>query len=150
LGHGVFAFIGTLTGDQLFFFVGRYHGTSLLRRHPSWNKRAEKVNRTLVLHRILIIIGFRFLYGLRNVTPFVLGTSRVPISDFVILNIIGAATWASIIGILGFLFGHALELILGNIRHYEMVLLGVALLLGVLSWMLHLVKTIRRQQKQRR
>ena len=36
-------FSGTLFGDQLYFFLGRRHGQSLLQRRPTWQKRAERV-----------------------------------------------------------------------------------------------------------
>ena len=99
------AFLGTLMGDQLFFFLGRRKGQAFLLKRPKWHSRAEKVHRMLERHPIPIIIGFRFLYGFRTVTPFVLGMSRVPITQFVLLNIVGAAAWAAIIGGLGYVFG---------------------------------------------
>ena len=130
-----FAFIGTLTGDQLFFFLGRYHGQAYLSRHPSWLTRANKASEILHRNRILIILGFRFLYGLRMVTPFVIGMSKVPALEFIILNIIGAALWAVSIGLLGFAFGHGLELILGDIKRYELEIMAGVLVLGSLLWL---------------
>mgnify|MGYP000741853592 CR=1 FL=1 len=32
------AFVGSLCGDQLFFFLGRRHSTFLLTRRPSWTR----------------------------------------------------------------------------------------------------------------
>lgn len=134
------AFAGTFAGDQLFFFLGRYRGQAFLERRPAWQGRAKKVHRIMERHRIPIILGFRFLYGLRTVTPFVIGMSRVPVTEFLVLNIIGAALWASVIGILGYAFGHALELVLGDIRHYEMEILVVVLLAGMLIWIMHMAQ----------
>lgn len=131
------AFAGTLLGDQLFFFLGRYRGDAFLKRHPSWLASTIRVQTILERHRIPIILGFRFLYGLRSVTPFVIGMSRVPIAQFALLNIIGAALWATVIGALGFVFGHAMELALGDIRHYEIELLLAVLLVGMLLWLAH-------------
>jgi membrane protein DedA with SNARE-associated domain len=96
-----------------------------------------------------IILGFRFLYGLRTVTPFVIGMSRVPIVEFVLLNVIGAAIWAIVIGVLGYVFGHGLELILGNLMHYEIEILSAVLLLGVLIWIIH-ITYVKRKYKQTR
>lgn len=33
------SFVGTLCGDQLFFFLGRFHGQSFLNKRPSWQSR---------------------------------------------------------------------------------------------------------------
>jgi membrane protein DedA with SNARE-associated domain len=137
------AFFGTLAGDQLFFFLGRYRGAAFLQRRPSWRQRAAKVDDILQRHRIPIILGFRFLYGLRTVTPFVIGMSRIPILEFMILNILGAAVWAIVIGGLGYIFGHGLELLLGDIRRYEIEILGLALVAGVLIWLIHLSRGTR-------
>lgn len=132
----VSAFVGTLCGDQLLFFLGRRHGQALLqKRHPRWRQRAEKVHRMLEHHRIPVIIGFRFLYGFRTVTPFVLGMSRVPVWQFVSLNIISAAAWAALFGTLGYAFGQGLELVLGDIHHYEKEILGLVSAVGITVWL---------------
>lgn len=134
----VSAFLGTLSSDQLFFFLGRRQGRAFLLKHPQWNTRAEKVQRLLERHRIPVIIGFRFLYGFRTVTPFVLGMSRVPIVQFVVLNIVGAAAWATVIGSLGYAFGQGLELLLGDIRHYEKEVLAFVMATGSIMWLVRL------------
>ena len=132
----VSAFVGTLMSDQLFFFLGRWQGQALLLKHPHWNARAEKVHRMLERHRIPIIVGFRFVYGFRTITPFIIGMSRVPIIEFIIFNIIGAAAWASAIACLGYAFGKAMELLLGDIRHYEKWLLLSVIAAGIGIWLL--------------
>jgi len=141
----VCAFTGTFIGDQLSFFLGRYQGKRFLEKRPTWTMRVNNVRRILEQHHILIILGFRFIYGLRIVTPFVIGMSRIPIAEFLILNVIGAALWAIIIGILGYAFGHGLELVLGDIRRYEIEILAVVFLAGMLIWIIHIAYT-RRQQ----
>lgn len=132
------AFCGTLFGDQLVFLLGRKYGGALLRRRPSWNARLEKVDALLQRHKTGIMIGFRFLYGLRIVTPFAIGMSRIPYAQFVVLNALGAALWATGIGILGYAFGRALELVLGNIRHFELEIMATIVVLGAVIWATHL------------
>lgn len=140
------AFTGTLFGDQLFFFLGRYRGQAFLEKRPLGQSRADKVHRIMESHRIPIILGFRFLYGLRTVTPFVIGMSSIPFAEFAVLNVIGAAVWASVIGVLGYIFGHGLELILGNLMHYEMEILAAVLLTGLVTWIIHMA-CVKREQK---
>lgn len=132
-----YGFAGSLIGDQLAFFLGRWRGRSLLQRHPAWTARAARVNRILERHRIPVILGFRFLYGLRNLTPFVLGMSRVPFAQFALLNVVGAALWAGTISALGYSLGHAADWLLGDIRRYEVEVLGAVVLLGALIWTVH-------------
>lgn len=134
------AFVGTLCGDQLFFFLGRYKGAAFLARRPAWQARVARVHARLDRHQVLVILGFRFLYGLRSVTPLVIGMSDIPVPRFVLLNLLGAAIWAMVIGGLGYVFGHALETVLGDIHHYELLVLAAVAMAGVLLWTLHLLR----------
>jgi membrane protein DedA with SNARE-associated domain len=48
------------------------------------------------------------------------------------LNLIGAVLWALVIGFLGYLCGHVLELILGEIKQLEgPILVGIAVIGGL-------------------
>jgi len=130
----VAAFMGSLSGDQLYFHLGRRHGPALLKKRPSWEARVEKVNEKFKRHHTLLILGFRFVYGIRTMTPFVLGMSRVSVLKFIILNAISAALWAVLIGSGGFVFGRAMEAVLGDIRNYEIGLIAALAAAGTLIW----------------
>lgn len=129
------AFIGTLFGDQLFFLLGRRHGQTILARFPSWKSRSERVFAILERHQNVLILGFRFVYGLRTITPFAIGVSNVSYVRFATLNLIGAATWATLIGVGGFYFGEALEAVLGNVKRYEIALGGVIVAIAIVLWL---------------
>jgi len=123
----VSAFWGTLLGDQLYFYIGRTKGQGLIERHRTWRAKSENVFSLLHKHQVLLILGFRFLYGLRTVTPLVLGASRIAPLRFLILNMLGALAWTIVIGIMGYLFGHTLEVIIGDVKRYELWLfIGLA------------------------
>ena len=128
------AFVGSLTGDQIYFFVGRRHGSAFLARRPNWQIKAAKIHALLERHHIAVVLGFRFMYGLRTVAPFVIGMSRIPTIRFLILNMIGAMLWAMVVGGLSFLFGHGLEMILGKIKRYELELFGFIAIGGIALW----------------
>ena len=147
----VVAFCGSLAGDQTVFFIGRFLGARILGRltaHRPWRQaRVDKVHRLLERHHVLLLLGFRFLYGLRNIIPLVIGSSEVKTSRFIFLNVIGAAVWAVTVACGGFLFGHALELFIGKAR--GIVLLSVAGI-AVLIWIvrhLYLRRAARRAKQ---
>ncbi|MDH3221226.1 MAG: DedA family protein [Gammaproteobacteria bacterium] len=144
----VCGFAGTLFGDQLYFYLGRRHGSKFLARRPAWQARSQHVHRILERYPILLILGFRFLYGLRTVTPFALGTSRVPYLLFTVLNVIGAGIWAIAIGLAGFYFGHSVEIVLGEIKQYELQVMAFVLVTGLLTWIVFLMR--RRKQDRLR
>jgi len=131
------AFIGTLCGDQLFFFLGRKHSQTVLGRRPSWKARAGRAQRLLERFRTPLILVFRFMYGLRTLIPFAIGMSTVPTRQFIFLNIIGALVWALVVGTGGYLFGNAMEIIFGNIKHYELEVLGAIAVIGALIWIIY-------------
>lgn len=131
------AFAGTVGGDQLFYFLGRRHGEWLLTRRPRWKPRVERIKPLVGRYRIPIILLFRFFYGVRTVTPFALGMQGVPVGLFLPLNLIGAVLWALCFGMTGYLFGHALELILGDLRLVEEWILLVLALGGAGVWLAH-------------
>jgi membrane protein DedA with SNARE-associated domain len=129
------AFVGSCSGDQLYFFVGRFQGRKLLRKFPSWQERTERVFHHVHRHQNLLILSFRFFYGLRNVTPFAVGMSEVTTLRFVTLNVIGAAVWATVFGLVGYSFGHAFEQVLGTVKKYELTALGLLVVLGLTIWL---------------
>ncbi len=141
----VAAFIGSLCGDQLFFFLGRWHSQTFLAKHPSWKVRVDKAQGLLERFQRPLILLFRFLYGLRTVAPFVIGMSRVPIAQFLLLNIVGALVWAIVVGAGGYLFGTALEILIGDIKRYETALFAAIAAIGVLIWTIHLYFRRRRE-----
>jgi len=88
------AFLGSVAGDQMHFLVARYKGGWILSKFPSRRARIEKGLAVVERHSIWLVLVFRFMYGLRNVTAFALGMTRMPLWLFVPLNAVGAAVWA--------------------------------------------------------
>jgi membrane protein DedA with SNARE-associated domain len=137
-------FIGTLIGDQLYFYLGRRHGTGLLARRPSWEARMQRVHRLMEAHPELLILGFRFIYGIRTVTPFAIGMSQVSYLRFTLLNVAGAGLWAVAVGLAGFFFGRGVEAVLGDIRNYELEFLGFVGACGLLVWSVYFYRQRRK------
>jgi len=136
----VCACIGTISGDQFYFYLGRLKGKKTLERRPAWKAKAGKVLSWLDNQQIWLIIGYRFLYGLRSVTPFIIGAGPVSALRFLVLNVIGAALWSAGIGVLGYLCGHTLEIFIGDLKKYEALVFAAAAGLGMLIWAASAVK----------
>jgi membrane protein DedA with SNARE-associated domain len=131
----VWSFLGTFAGDQTFFYLGRYKGIAFLEKRPLWHSKTDKVFDMLARHQIKVVLGFRFLYGVRNVTPFVIGASRMNPLKFFVLNFLWELLWAVVVAYLGFQFGHLAERFMGQIQKYEMYILGVLVAVGLfLFW----------------
>src|SRR6266568_3898222 len=98
------AFIGAFAADQFFFQVGKRKGTRLLERRPHWQPRIDRIRKFLVRYQVIAILGYRFLYGMRTITPIVIGTSDFPTRRFFFLNMISTALWASVVAAAGYFF----------------------------------------------
>ena len=128
------AYGGALLGDQLYFFLGRVYGQRFLKSRPHWQGRVVKVQGLLKRFQIWLILLFRFLYGIRTITPFVIGMSGIPPRKFLFFNAIGAMIWAVLVGIGGYAFGTVLEGLLGDVKRYERLILALIALTGILVW----------------
>ena len=140
------AFVGSFAGDQFYFFIGRYKGKALLARRPRWEAKVDRVYHLMRHYQTPFLIGFRFMTGLRTITPLVIGMTPMKTPRFVILNAIGAALWSVTFGAAGYWFGNALEAIMKDVRRYELAALLVILVLGLIPWIRYLM----RQKKSRR
>ncbi|MBC7542782.1 MAG: DedA family protein [Candidatus Sericytochromatia bacterium] len=130
------AFLGSLIGDQVCYWIGRRHGRAFLERHPHWQPRAEQANRLLTRYGTAFTIGFRFLYGLRTVSPFVIGAAGMPPWQFTLLNTCGAAVWAMAGAALGYAFGGMAATLIEGIQRNEARFVAVLAGAGILFWLL--------------
>jgi len=137
-------FLGTFAGDQLYFYLGRLKGQEFIEKRPRWRTRSARALALFEHHPTLLILGFRFLYGLRTITPFIAGASRIPRARYLLLNILGASTWSVTFGVLGYLFGHSLESLLGDLRRYELLVFTALAGAGMIVWLIHATWSRRR------
>lgn len=141
------AVAGSFSGDQLYYYLGRHWGPRIIARRLSWQESAQKVYNLLHRHQYVLILTFRFYYGLRNVTPFAVGSAQVPRIRFFLLNLIGAVVWAVAFSYAGFLSSEAMELFLGDLKRYEILALGALVGLGIAIWVITLIRH-RRKARQ--
>ena len=135
----VTAIVGTLAGDQTWYYIGRRWGPKIIARRLSWQVGAEKVYKLLHRHQYWLILSFRFYYGLRNVTPFVIGSAQIPRLRFFVLNLIGAIVWAHAFAYGGYLLGQTFTLFIDDYHKYALYVLGGLVLLGLAIWLTMLI-----------
>lgn len=129
------AFTATLVADQTLFYLGRFYGPTVLARYPSLKDKSQRVFNLLHRYNILFILGFRFIYGIRTVSPFVIGTGGITIKRFTILNLIAAIIWTVVSCLggysLGYFFYDSIHEIFHNIVHYQkMIVIWVVSVVG--------------------
>ena len=73
---------------------------------------------------------------LRTVLPFAIGMSRnISTLRFQVLNFLGALLWASSGAVAGYLFGNAIETVLGDFHRYEKYVFVFLALAGISYWL---------------
>jgi len=134
----VVAFIGSFSGDQMYFYIGYFKGREVLDKHPKWGRRVDRIHKVIERYRNLIMLGFRFVYGMRIMTPFVIGLDKqVNVIRFSILNAIGAVIWSITIAAGGYFFGYALEGFVKDVKKYEIHVILVISVIGIILWIIH-------------
>ena len=133
------AFVSGTLGDQFYFFVGRRWGDKVLGRWPHFEAPAARVERLIERHAEWLIVGVRFMYGLRLIGPVVIGMSKVSPVRFIVFNMIGAAIWATAVAGAGYYFGHAIQWLLADLEAFEKFALicVVVVVVLLLTWRWH-------------
>jgi membrane protein DedA with SNARE-associated domain len=107
--------LGSYTADQAWFYAGRHFRDhkwiAAARAKPAFSRAIAAFER----HPTAFIFAFRFLYGLRTVSPIAIGSTNVSARRFAIVNGVSATCWAILFTGIGFLFGHGFEQLLGRI-----------------------------------
>jgi membrane-associated protein len=126
-------------GDNLGYSIGRRGGRPLLDhylqvfrlRRRTIENGIEKGEEFFRRHGNLAIFFARFIFGMRIIAGPLAGMLRMPWAKFVLFNFLGAATWVSVIAIVGYEFGeHWAELI----RVMGRVHLGFTAAAGYVAW----------------
>jgi membrane protein DedA with SNARE-associated domain len=136
----VAAGFGSFAADQALFFAGRHAGRLAIVRRLMRGKAASRVSGLLEAHPNGFILAFRFVYGMRTVSPLAIGLSSVPAWRFFCLNLVAAIVWGIVITSVGYLFGNAVEAIFGRLRlhlHLFIALGVIAATVGIAAFLGH-------------
>jgi membrane protein DedA with SNARE-associated domain len=101
----IIAFLGTLFADQVLFYVGRFLGPKIFKTFPSLKERSKRAFFLLDKYQVPFILSFRFIYGIRIISPVVVGISNVGSFKYTILNVFSAIIWTILSCGLGYFIG---------------------------------------------
>ena len=131
-------FLGILVGDTLIYMAGRKVGTRVRTGH-GWLARVVTPPRRILVeglfarHGEKLVIGARFMPGVRAVTYFVAGSAGMPYARFICFDGLAALLSAPLFVLLGYRFGKHLQHMIELMKQYQLIAVGV--LLGtVLLW----------------
>lgn len=128
------SFTGTLIADQTLFFVGHLWGHKILNYFPKFQPPAKRAFELLHRYNTLFILTFRFIYGIRTISPIIIGAAQIPFKRFAILNLIAAVIWSVLSCTCGYLFGGFLMNYLTPLQRFFVVGLLGFIFLGAICW----------------
>jgi len=144
----IVSFIGSFGGDQTAYWLGRKFGSRWRPKSPVLQRRMADAERLLTRHQIPVLLGFRFVYGIRNATPFVAGSvTKIPLLRFIGLNAAGAAIWSISIPVIGYSFGHTAESLLGTRQVYEGRIIAALVTGAFIIWLVRYLRARRRAER---
>ncbi|MDR0632995.1 MAG: DedA family protein [Holosporales bacterium] len=105
----IIAFLGTLFVDQALYLVGyrmyKKPGAHISERFPRLYKKSQKAVALLKKYDIGFILTFRFIYGIRAISPVVIALCGSRPSRFIPLNFVSAVIWTVISCSIGYWLG---------------------------------------------
>ncbi len=139
------AAIFSFAGDQMWFQVGRHYGQRLIERFTPLRERLPWLQARVGAHPEALVLGIRFMLGLRTVGPILMGCGLVPPRRFLWLNLLGALLWVTVFASAGYFFGQVVEALLPRLKATEEWGLGALALLGL---GIHLWRSFRRKRHE--
>jgi membrane protein DedA with SNARE-associated domain len=138
------AAIGSFVVDQIWFALGRrfqnHRWITRIKAKPAFARAVDLLER----RPTGFILAFRFIYGLRTVSPIAIGTSKVPMRTFLPLNALAAAVWGPVFTLFGYYVGHALDPLIdrfaGKAKVVVLVVLVLIVFVGVIQLARHLLR----------
>ncbi len=102
-------FLGALLGDNIGFAIGHFGGHPLIERFGKYifltPERTHKAEEFFNRHGGKVVVGARFVEGLRQVNGIIAGLSEMRWPAFVLFNAIGAALWVTVWTTIGYFGG---------------------------------------------
>jgi membrane protein DedA with SNARE-associated domain/membrane-associated phospholipid phosphatase len=136
VGVMIAACIGTIAGGHLGFWLGVRGGNAFVTKYGKYvglnDKRLEITKKFFEQHGAKTVATGRFVAFVRSFMGIFAGLSGMPLRTFALYNAIGAVVWVLTFGILGYVFGRNLPVLIHYIGRVSLlVAILIALIAGV-------------------
>jgi membrane-associated protein len=109
----VLAAVAAILGDNVGYLIGRHGGRRLLTMNGPFLSTRERVLRVgepfFERHGPKAVFLGRFTAGLRIWAAWLAGATHMPWRSFLLFNALGGIVWATVVGLLAYVLGHAAE-----------------------------------------
>lgn len=121
--------VGGTAGFLVMYYLGYSRGRAFFAGRRGTAKLAQ-AERWLSRYGVALILGNRFLSGIRSVIAIGAGLGRMPWPTVVLCSLIGMAVWNGLLLYAGFLVGESWEQVAEVLAQYNRVWVGILCLVG--------------------
>ena len=125
------AFLAAVARDQLYFHLSRRHGARMLAQRPRLKAKVDKALNLVERHDTITVFAMRFLWGLRIALPVAIGMSTMSARRYFGLNLVAAALWSCVVGLVGFGATQVLSRAIEDLHRHEATVIAVLVLLAL-------------------
>lgn len=145
-------FIAAITGDSVGYMFGRRAGPRIFRKQDSLLFNQEHIQRAEAFYKrfgpVTIVLA-RFVPYARTFVPIFAGVGNMHYQTFLIYNLLGGLLWAAGLTYLGYFAGGFFETQGIDIDHFILPAIGLAMLITILSPLLHIIRNKQSRDKFR-
>jgi membrane protein DedA with SNARE-associated domain len=142
----VFAWIGSVIGDNLGFLIGRKLGRKTVLRYGAkvglTNERFSKIENNYVRYGSATVSFARFFSILRQLNGIVAGILGMSWLRFALFDAIGAALWVTVWVFLPAYFSEHLAFIV-TLAHHKIVVMSFLIVVGLILLVVYFIRRMR-------
>jgi membrane protein DedA with SNARE-associated domain len=131
---------GAMTGISMSYALGRGAGHVLIKHGHYFHVTPQRIERTHAwferFGKWTLILGY-FIPGVRHLTAFVAGSSRLHLGAFALFAYAGALLWVATFLTLGYVLGERWHHALGHVVIAMKIAATAALLIGIVVWTIY-------------
>ncbi len=135
------ALAGAYLGDVALYYLGRTRGVGILWKFPQARRYYPKAKKLFNRFGIWAIFITRYLYGLRFASAAFLGLIKMKKREYLPFAFLSCLVWAVVMGGLGYVFGASLEALIGQIKHYEKIIVALIIIGGLTFWVVRKIRS---------
>jgi membrane-associated protein len=140
-------FIAAVIGAQTGYFIGLKAGPALFRRPDSRLFKQEYVDKAqhyFDRYGPKTIVLARFVPIVRTFANPIAGVAKMPVRDFTIFNIVGAAVWTVSVTMLGYVLGKTIP----SAEDHLLLIEGIIIVLSLIPVVVEVVRTRRQRARE--
>jgi membrane protein DedA with SNARE-associated domain len=141
------ALSATYMADVSLYFLGRAKGKGIITKFPIARAYYPKVKTLFDKYGIWAIFIARYLYGLRLASAATFGLMKMKRGKYLPFDFLSCTIWAVLVGGLGYTFGASLEALIGQVKHYEKIVVAFIILVGLSVWLFRRAQSRRECKK---